>query len=359
MTIPTGHPPHGHGDLTDMKAILARVAAGHRLGEAEAGRAFDIIMSGNATPAQMGAFLMALRVRGETVEELTGAARILRAKATTLDGPPGAIDTCGTGGDGKGTYNISTAAALVVAGCGVPVAKHGNRAASSRSGAADVLAALGVNLDCDLTLVRRALWEAGMAFLMAPRHHTAMRNVGPTRVELGTRTIFNLMGPLANPAGAPYQLLGVFARDWVVPLAEVLGRLGTKTAWVVHGSDGLDEITTTGPTLVAQWREGHVTTFEITPEDVGLRRADPAALRGGDPAANAAALRALLAGAPGPYRDIVVLNGAAALVIAGRASDLRDGAALAAGAIDSGAAQRVLDRLVAITNADAGADVGR
>src|SRR5436305_11130833 len=231
------------GDGADLKTLLAHVAQGRRLSESEAEDEFDLIMSGDATPSQMGAFLMALRVRGETVDEITGAARIMRAKALTIDAPPGTIDTVGTGGDGSGTFNISTASALVVAGCGVPVAKHGNRAFSSKSGAADVLAALGVNIDCDMAVVRRCLWEIGICFLMAPRHHSAMRHVGPTRVELATRTVVNLLRPLSNPAQTRRQLVGVFAPEWVRPIAEVLGRLGAEHAWVVHGA-GIDEITT-------------------------------------------------------------------------------------------------------------------
>src|SRR5690242_20030911 len=243
----------------DLKALIAHVAQGRRLSEGEAEAAFDIIMSGAATPSQMGAFLMALRVRGETVDEITGAARIMRAKAVAIHAPPGTIDTCGTGGDASGSFNISTASALVVAGCGVPVAKHGNRALSSKSGSADVLTALGVNIDADLRLVERAIREAKIGFLMAPRHHTAMRHVGPTRVELGTRTIFNILGPLSNPAGTKRQVVGVFSPQWVRPMAEVLGKLGAERAWVVHG-DGLDELTTAGTTFVAEWRDGVVTT---------------------------------------------------------------------------------------------------
>jgi len=337
------------GDITDMKAIIAKVATGASLSESEAELAFDTIMSGNATPSQMGGFLMALRVRGETVEEITGAARIMRSKAIHIEPPPGTIDTCGTGGDGSGTYNISTAAALVVAACGVPVAKHGNRALSSKSGAADVLAALGVNLDCDMGLVKKALWEAGIGFLMAPRHHLAMRNVGPTRVELGTRTVFNLLGPLSNPAGAKRQLLGVFSPQWVEPLAHVLKRLRSDAAWVVHGQ-GLDEITTTGSTTVAQLKNGEVTVFEVTPEHAGLSPATPDSLKGGDAQTNAEAMRALFDGAPGAYRDIVLLNAAAALIVGGKADDLKSGVALARQAIDSGGARAVLQRLVAITN---------
>lgn len=342
-------------DTPDFKSLLAKVATGASLSEAEAETAFDIIMAGNATPAQMGGFLMALRVRGETVDEITGAARIIRSRLVPVEGPEGLIDTCGTGGDAAGTYNISTAVALVVAGCGVPVAKHGNRAISSRSGAADVLAALGVNVEAEFDLVHKALWDAGIAFMMAPRHHTAMRNVGPTRVELGTRTIFNLMGPLSNPAHARRQLLGVYARTWVEPIAQVLLRLGSESAWVVHGSDGLDEITTTGPTFVAELRDGRIRTFEVTPEEAGLPRASLYDLRGGDPETNAAALRAVLGGASGPYRDIVLLNAAGALVVAGAVPDLRSGVRHAAGCIDEGRAMATLDRLVAITNGSSAA----
>lgn len=338
-------PGRASGDMNDMKALLNRVAQGETLSEAEAADAFSILMAGNATPAQMGGFLMALRVRGETVDEIVGAVRALRARATRIDSPPGAIDTCGTGGDASGTYNISTATSFVVSACGVPVAKHGNRALSSKSGAADVLAALGVNVEADTQAVRAALWEDGITFLMATRHHTAMRNVGPTRVQLGTRTLFNLTGPLTNPAGATRQLMGVFAERWVEPLAEVLRRLGSETAWVVHGSDGLDEITTTGPTQVAELRSGAIRRFVITPEDAGLPRASTDDLRGGDADANADAMRALLAGRTGPYRDIVLLNSAAALIVADKVSTLPDGVALAARAIDSGGAAAKLAAL--------------
>jgi anthranilate phosphoribosyltransferase len=349
MARETEHAAMSEGAAGDLKPLLARVAAGGSLGEAEAEAAFDIIMSGGATPSQIGALLMALRVRGESVAEIAGAARIMRQKALAIDAPPGTIDTVGTGGDGAGTFNISTASALVVAGCGVPVAKHGNRAFSSRSGAADVLAALGVNIDCDMALVRRSLWEIGFCFLMAPRHHSATRHVGPTRVELGTRTIFNLLGPLSNPANVRRQLVGVFAPEWVRPMAEVLGRLGAERAWVVHGA-GIDELTTAGVTKVAEWRDGRVIEFDVVPEEAGLQPARIEDLRGGEPPHNAALMTALLAGARGPLRDIVVLNSAAALVVAGRADDLRHGADLAAQAIDSGAARGVLDRLVALTN---------
>jgi len=332
-----------------MKELIGQVASGRPLALDEAREAFDIIMAGDATPAQVGGFLIGLRVRGETVEELTGGAMAMRARMVTVTAPADAIDTCGTGGDASGTYNVSTAAALVVAACGVPVAKHGNRALSSRAGSADVLTALGVNTDCEISHVERAIEEAGIGFMMAPRHHGAMRHVAGARVELGTRTIFNLLGPLANPASAKRQLMGVFAKEWIEPLAHVLGRLGAERAWVVHGSDGLDEITTTGPSHVAELRNGAVRSFEVTPEEAGLPRARPEDLRGADAETNAQAVRALLAGAPGPFRDIVLLNAAAALVVAGRTDDLRAGVAQAAEAIDGGAAEVVLGRLVAIT----------
>jgi anthranilate phosphoribosyltransferase len=333
----------------DFKALLAEVAQGRSLGEAQAESAFEIIMSGAATPSQIGAFLMALRVRGETVDEIAAAARIMRAKAVPIEAPPGAIDTCGTGGDSSGSFNISTASALVVAGCGVPVAKHGNRALSSKSGSADVLKALGVNIDADFTIVRQCLWEIGIGFLMAPRHHSATRHVAPTRVELGTRTIFNLLGPLSSPAGARRQLIGVFAPEWVRPLAEVLQRLGAERAWVVHG-DGLDELTTAGVSRVAALADGRIETFELAAEDVGLPRACRDDLRGGDPDHNARLMRGLLRGEGGPLRDIVLLNSAAALLIAGRVDDLADGIERAARSLDSGAARQVLGDLVVRSN---------
>ena len=341
--------------MSDLKPLIAAVAAGRSLDENQAAQAFDILMSGDATPSQIGGFLMALRVRGETVAELTGAVRTMRAKMLKIEAPAGAVDTCGTGGDNSGTLNISTGAAIVTAACGVPVAKHGNRAASSRTGTADALSALGVNIEADMTLVKEALWRANICFMLAPRHHSAMRHVGPSRVELGTRTIFNLMGPLSNPAGTRLQLLGVFAKDWIEPMALVLGALGTERAWVVHGSDGLDEITTTGPTHVADLKDGKVRLFEVTPEMAGLPRATPAELKGADAATNAAAITELLAGRPGPYRDIVLLNSAAALLVAGKAADLKAGVALAAAAIDSGKAKATLGQLIAITNRASGA----
>ena len=333
-----------------LKPLLARVAAGGILDESEATAAFEIIMTGQATQAQIGAFLMALRLRGEAVTEITAAARVLREKAIKVEAPADAIDTCGTGGDASGTYNISTAAAIVVAACGVPVAKHGNRALSSKAGSAEVLAALGVNIDADLSLIKESLWRHNIGFLMAPRHHAATRHVADARKELGVRTIFNLLGPLLNPADTKRQLVGVFAEQWVVPMAEVLGRLGTERAWVVHGSDGLDELTTTDISHVAEWQEGAIRQFTVDPVALGLRLASPAELKGGDAVENAAALRAVLDGASGAYRDIILLNAAAGLVLANKAADLVGGIALAAKAIDSGAARNTLAQLVAVTN---------
>ena len=334
----------------DFRALIAHVAGGNMLSIEQAERAFDIMMAGEATPAQMGGLLMALRVRGESVDEITGGAKAMRARAVAIEAPEGAIDTCGTGGDAKGTFNVSTGAAIVAAACGVPVAKHGNRALSSKSGSADVLTSLGVNIDADMALVRDALWQAKIGFLMAPRHHGAMRHVAPTRVELGTRTIFNLLGPLSNPAGAKRQLIGVFDGVWAEPMAKVLRNLGSERVWVVHGSDGTDELTTTGPSDVVELRGGELRRFEVSPEDAGLTRATLDAVKGGDGDENADTMTAMLDGTPGPIRDIVLLNTAAALVVADRAETLRDGVAAAAEAVDTGAARATLDALVEITN---------
>jgi len=333
---------------TEFKRLLGLVASGQPLNRNDAREAFEIMMSGEASPAQTGAFLMGLRLRGETVDEIAAGAEIMRAKAVRVVAPEDAIDTCGTGGDASGTLNISTAAAFVVAACGVPVAKHGNKAQSSKSGSADVLAALGVSIELDAEAVGRCIAEAGIGFMFAQRHHGAMRHVGPVRVEMGTRTIFNLLGPLSNPAGARRQLIGVFARQWLEPLAEVLQQLGSTKVWIVHGSDGLDELTTTGASHVAELANGHITTFTVEPEALGLARVDPAALKGDDPATNARALEDLLKGQPGPYRDIVVLNAAAALVVADKAADLKEGVAQAIAAIDSGRAMDRLNRLRAL-----------
>ena len=336
--------------LENFRGILANVAAGNALSVAEAEHAFDIMMAGEATPAQMGGLLMGLRVRGETVDEITGGARAMRARALKMDAPEGAIDTCGTGGDAKGTFTGSTGAASLSAACGVPVAKHGNRALSSKSGSADVLTALGVNIDADMALVREALFEAGIGFLMAPRHHGAMRHVAPTRVELGTRTIFNLLGPLSNPAGAKRQIIGVFDQAWAEPMAAVLRNLGSERVWVLHGSDGIDELTTTGPSTVVELKDGELRQFEVTPEDAGLARATLDDIKGGDAKANAKAMTEMLGGAAGPIRDIVLLNTAAALIVAERVENLRDGVAMAANAIDTGAARATLNKLIEITN---------
>lgn len=335
-----------HGDI---KPLLAKVADGNSLTEAEAEKAFDILMSGKATPAQIGAFLMALRVRGETIEELTGATRTMRDKALKIEVPKGTIDVVGTGGDAHGTYNVSTATALVVAGCGVPVAKHGNRAASSKSGAADVLAALGVNLEAPPELVQQSIVEAGIGFLMAPMYHSAMRHVGPSRVEMGVRTIFNMLGPMSNPAMVKRLLVGTFDERWIEPKARVLGKLGAEHVWVVHGSDGMDELTTTGPSMVAEYRDGDVRVFEVNPDDADIPRATLEDLKGGTPEENAEAIGRLLGGEPGPFRDIVLLNAAAALLIANQVDDLRAGAKVAARAIDEGAALSTLQRMLAIT----------
>jgi anthranilate phosphoribosyltransferase len=335
----------------DFKALIAKAATGATLTREEAARGFDRMMSGEATPSQMGGLLMALRVRGETVEEITGAVTAMREKMLRVTAPPDAIDVVGTGGDASGSYNISTCAAFIVAGAGVPVAKHGNRALSSRSGAADVLGALGVKIEIAADDVGRCISEAGIGFMFAPAHHPAMKNVGPTRVELGTRTIFNLLGPLSNPAGVKRQMVGVFSRQWVEPLAQVLKNLGSESAWVVHGSDGLDEITISGPTHVAALENGAVRMFEISPEDVGFKRAGPEAVRGGDADENAAALLAVLKGKPGAFRDVAILNAAAGLVVAGRAKDLQQGVVLATKSIDSGEAEGRLDRLIAVSNA--------
>ena len=327
------------GDIDDFRGLLAKVGNGQTLGIDEAERAFDIMTSGDATPAQMGAFLMGLKVRGETADELAGGARALRAKVLRVKAPDGAIDIVGTGGDHHGTHNVSTCSAFVVAGAGVPVAKHGNRAFTSKSGAADVLGALGINLDLPIETLEKALVEAKVCFLMAPRHHSAMRNVAGPRVELApTRTIFNLLGPMSNPALVKRQLVGVFDRRWLRPVAEALGRLGLERALVVHGQDGMDELTTTTTSWAASLENGKVTEIEIAPEQAGVKRADMASLKGGDAKYNAEAIEKLLAGEKSAFRDIVVLNSAAALMVAGEVGDLEEGAALATLSIDSGKA---------------------
>lgn len=330
------------------KPLLAKLADGATLTETDAGAFFAACLRGEPSEAQIAAAVTAMRMRGETIGEITASARAMRAAAVSLQHPYEVIDTCGTGGDGLHTLNISTAAALVAAGAGVKVAKHGNRAMSSRSGSSDVLLELGVNIAASLEKSRRALDEANICFLFAPAHHGAMRHVLPVRQQLGFRTIFNLLGPLSNPAGAQRQVLGVYDGRWVEPLARVLGALGSKRAWVVHGH-GLDELTTTGPTQIAEWRDGQVRLFTVTPEAVGLRSASLSDIVGGDPAVNAQAIRDLLAGKPGPYRDIVLLNAAAALLVSEAVETLREGVALAGAAIDDGRAAAALEQLIRAT----------
>jgi anthranilate phosphoribosyltransferase len=335
----------------DAKVLLGSIAGGRQLTEEEIFEGLDRMTEGEATPAQMGAFLMGLRMRGETVDELTGAARLLRMRMLPVSAPSDAVDIVGTGGDGLKTYNVSTCAALVAAGAGLVIAKHGNRSVSSLSGASDVLTALGVKIDLNPAQITDVVEKTGVAFLWAPMHHPAMKVWAPVRAELGLRTLFNLMGPICNPANVKRQVVGVFAAQWVEPIAEVLAKLGSRHAWVVHGRDGLDELSTTGPTLVAELKDGAVSTFEVTPEDAGLARASLDALKGGDAAVNAAALRDVLDGVAGAYRDIVLMNAGAALVVGGKADDLRAGVALAAKSIDSGAAREALERLIAASRA--------
>lgn len=336
--------------MDDLKALIGKVATGATLTREEAASAFNSMMSGEATPSQMGGLLMALRVRGETVDEITGAVSAMRSMMLPVKAPVDAVDVVGTGGDGSGSVNVSTCASFIVAGAGVPVAKHGNRALSSKSGAADCLAALGIKIDLTPEQVGRCIKEAGIGFMFAPAHHPAMKNVGPTRVELATRTIFNLLGPLSNPAGVRRQMVGVFSRQWVQPLAQVLKNHGSESAWVVHGSDGLDEITLAGPTFVAALENGNIRTFEVTPEDAGLQRADGDALKGGDAEANAASLHEVLEGRPGAFRDVALLNAAAALIVAGKAKTLKEGVALGAKSLDGGGAMNKLKQLIAVSN---------
>ena len=336
--------------MADLKPLIAKIADATPLSVDEARTAFDIIMSGNATPSQIGAVLMGLRVRGETVDEITGAVMTMREKMTRVSAPAGSLDIVGTGGDASGSYNVSTCAALVAAGAGLNIAKHGNRALSSKSGAADTLAALGVNIEAKPETISRCISEAGCGFMFAPAHHAAMRHVGPSRVELATRTIFNLLGPLSNPASVKRQVVGVFARQWVEPLAHVLNKLGSEAVWITHGEGGLDEITPTGTTWVAELKDGKVTTFEIQPEDAGIRRRTLAELKGGDAEYNAKALRAVLGGEKNAFRDAATMTAGAALLVAGKAADLKDGTVQAEAAIDSGAAEKVLARLAEVSN---------
>lgn len=337
--------------MTDRFKTLIEAAVAGPLERSEAIAAFEIMMSGEATPGQIGGFLMALRTRGETVGEIAAATTVMRDRCLPVRAPSTAIDIVGTGGDGKHTLNISTAAALVVAGAGVPVAKHGNRALSSRAGAADTLSALGVGIMSTPETVERSLDEAGIGFMMAPVHHVAMRHVGPVRQELGTRTIFNVLGPLTNPAGVERQLTGVYDRALCRPLAEALGSLGSRCAWVVHGDDGSDEMSISGPTQVAVLANGVVSEREVLPREAGLDLHPPEVIAGGEPETNARRIRELLAGEKSGFRDAVLLNAAAALVVAGVATTLAEGAAVAAQSIDSGEAAAVLDHLVHVTAA--------
>ncbi|UWQ03660.1 anthranilate phosphoribosyltransferase [Aliiroseovarius crassostreae] len=337
--------------MSEMIKPLIGAAADRPLTRAEAEQAFEILFQGEATPSQIGGFLMALRTRGETVEEYAAAAAVMRAKCNKVTAPQGAMDIVGTGGDGKGTLNISTATAFVVAGAGVPVAKHGNRNLSSKSGAADALSEMGVNVMVGPDVVEAALTEAGIAFMMAPMHHPAIAHVMPTRAELGTRTIFNILGPLTNPAGVKRQLTGAFSRGLIRPMAETLGLLGSEKAWLVHGSDGTDELSIAGVSWVAALDYGTVTEFELHPEEAGLPEHPFAAIMGGEPAENAKAFRALLNGKKSAYRDAVLLNAAAALVVADKAADLKEGVAMAEESIDSGEALRRIETLARVTSA--------
>lgn len=342
--------------MTDtFKPLLTKVCAGKALSRSEAETAFAAVMSDELTAVQIAALLIALKVRGETIDEITGAVSVMRAKMKPVELSPAltasAIDIVGTGGDGKGSYNVSTATALVVAACGVPVAKHGNRAVSSNSGAADVLRALGVNLELSPAQIATCIEKVGIGFMFAPMHHTAMKHVGPVRIELGQRTIFNLVGPLSNPARVTRQLIGVYDERWLIPMAETLNALGCEKAWLVYGTDGMDEITTTGITHLAKLEEGAVTTGAIDPRDHGIELVDERELVGGDADHNARALREVLAGQDGAYLDIVLLNAAASLCVAGAANTLDKGIATAREAISSGAAQSVLEKLVAASNA--------
>ena len=337
--------------VNQLKRVIQKVSTGATLEVAEIADAFEIMTAGHATPAQMGAFLMAMRVRGETVEEITGAAKFLRSKMTRVAAPADAVDIVGTGGDSHGTYNVSTCASLVAAGAGLPIAKHGNRSVSSISGASDVLAALGVKLDVGPAVIERSIAQAGVGFMWAPMHHASMKHWAPIRAELGIRTIFNLLGPICNPAGVKRQIVGVYSWQWVEPVAQVLKELGSEHVWVVHGHDGLDELTTTGSTDIAELKDGKINVLEVTPADAGLPPAKLTDLKGGDAQTNAAAIRDVLAGKAGPFRDIVLLNAAAALIVGDRATSLTHGVALAATAIDSGAAASALAKLVVVTNA--------
>jgi anthranilate phosphoribosyltransferase len=336
--------------MSALKPLLAKAADGKSLSRDEAQTAFNILMSGEATPSQIGGLLMALRVRGETVDEITGAVTVMRDKMLRVAAPVDAIDIVGTGGDASGSYNISTCAAFIAAGAGLKIAKHGNRALSSKSGAADVLMALGVKLEITPEKISECISDAGLGFMFAPSHHASMRHVGPSRVELGTRTIFNLLGPLSNPAGAKRQVTGVFAKHWVEPLAHVLKNLGSEACWICHGEGGMDEIVPTGTTWIAELKNGDVRTFELTPEACGLNRSKPEDLKGGEAAENAEALKAVLSGKPSAFTDAALLTSAAAMIVAGKAMDMKEGIAQSRDAIGSGKAGAALKRLIEVTN---------
>ncbi len=338
--------------MSDALKPLIAAAADGPLSRAQAETAFAILFDGEATPSQIGGLLMALRTRGETVDEYAAAAAVMRAKCHAVSAPDGAMDIVGTGGDGKGTLNISTATAFVVAGAGVVVAKHGNRNLSSKSGAADALGELGINVMVGPEVVEKAIKEVGIGFMMAPMHHPAMAHVGPVRTELGTRTIFNILGPLTNPAGVKRQLTGAFSRDLIRPMAETLAQLGSIRAWLVHGSDGTDELSIAGVSWVAALQDGEISEFELHPEEAGLPVHPFEDILGGSPAENAKAFKALLGGAPSAYRDAVLLNAAAALVVADVATDLPEGVEIARQSIDSGAASAKIQALAKITQGD-------
>jgi anthranilate phosphoribosyltransferase len=336
--------------MSDIKTYLAKLADRRDLSREETRDAFSILMSGEATPAQIAGLLIALRVKGETVDEVAGAVETMRQKMVSVDAPPGAIDIVGTGGDAKGSYNISTCAAFIAAGAGLKVAKHGNRALSSKSGAADVLSALGVKIDLSPSRITNCIDLAGIGFMFAPSHHSSMKHVGPTRVELGTRTIFNLLGPLSNPAGVKHQVVGVFSERWVEPLAYVLQALGAEAAWICHGEGGYDEITPAGKAQIAKLKDGKVTTFELFPEDFGTRLSDHSDLVGDDAVHNAKALSEVLSGKPSAYAEAAMMNAAAALIVADQAASPRDGMDKAREAIRSGKAMQALTALIDVSN---------
>jgi anthranilate phosphoribosyltransferase len=336
--------------MQDLKALIAKAADGKVLTRDESKAAFTVMMSGDATPSQIAGLLMALRVRGETIDEITGAVETMREKMLRVEAPDDAVDIVGTGGDASGSYNISTCAAFVAAGAGLKVAKHGNRALSSKSGSADVLTALGVKIDLTPVEISRCIKEARLGFMFAPAHHASMKYVGPTRVELGTRTLFNLLGPLSNPASVKRQVTGVFSRAWVEPLAYVLKNLGSEACWICHGEGGVDEIVSTGTTWISELQDGRVGSFEVTPEKVGLTRSSPDELKGADAIHNASALCKVLEGEASAFRDAAVMTAGAALLVAGKAASFEQGVRTAEMSIDRGQAKLALETLVKVSN---------